>query len=97
MAVQNHTYYVYIMTNASHSVLYIGVTNDLARRAHEHKTHAFPGFTARYHVDRLIYRETTNSITDAIAREKQLKHWSRTKKAALIAQQNPYWEELAVY
>ena len=88
-------YFVYMMANASNSVICIGVTNDLARRVHEHKSHAVPGFTAQYHVDKLVYCESTPSVRDAIAREKQLKRWSRSKKMALIEQGNPYWEELS--
>lgn len=77
-------YYVYILTNTLQSVLYIGVTNDIARRLHEHKTHAISGFTDRYNVTKLIYVEEYAQVEDAIRREKQLKRWNRAKKEALI-------------
>ena len=88
------SYYVYIMTNCSQS-LYVGVTNNVFRRLEEHRA-AKPGsFTAKYHIDRLIYVEETNSIEDALNREKQLKGWSRQKKMALIAEMNPGWRDLS--
>ena len=86
--------YVYILTNKTHSVLYIGVTSNIAKRIYEHKTHAVEGFTAKYNVDKLIYVEEYSSITDAIAREKQLKGWRRSKKDELIKEQNPKMEEI---
>lgn len=87
-------YYVYILTNVLQSVLYIGVTNDIARRLHEHKTHAVPGFTDRYNVTKLVYVEEYPQVEDAIRREKQLKKWSRAKKEALINAENAAWEEI---
>lgn len=87
-------YYVYILTNMLQSVLYIGVTNDIARRLHEHKTHAIPGFTDRYNVTKLVYVEEYAQVEDAIRREKQLKRWNRAKKEALINAENPAWEEI---
>mgnify|MGYP002581593829 FL=1 len=63
-------YYVYILTNMLQSVLYIGVTNDIARRLREHKTHAIPGFTDRYNVTKLVYVEEYSQVEDAIRREK---------------------------
>lgn len=89
-----HRYYVYILTNVLQSVLYIGVTNDIARRLHEHKTHAVPGFTDRYNVTKLVYVEEYPQVEDAIRREKQLKKWSRAKKEALINAENAAWEEI---
>ena len=89
------TYYVYILTNQNHTVLYIGVTNDLARRVAEHKADVHEGFTKRYKVNKLVYFEESPSITAAIEREKQLKAGSRAKKLALINESNPYWTELA--
>jgi putative endonuclease len=88
-------YYVYILTNQNHTVLYIGVTNDLARRVAEHKAGVHEGFTKRYKVNKLVYFEESPSIMAAIEREKQLKAGSRAKKLALINESNPYWEELA--
>ena len=89
-----HTYYVYIMASRSR-VLYTGVTNDLARRVDEHKLSLTPGFTSRYHVTRLVHFEEFGDVRDAIAREKQLKGWVRSRKIRLIEQKNPTWEDLA--
>ena len=88
------TYYVYLLTNANHTVLYTGVTNDLARRVAEHKAGIHEGFTKKYNVHKLVYFETYGSINDAIAREKQIKAGSRAKKLELINAGNPGWEEL---
>ena len=87
-------YYVYIMTNRS-GTLYIGVTNDLMRRVHEHKNKLIPGFTAKYNVTKLVYFETTTDVRTAIAREKQIKGWLRAKKIALIESVNPNWDDLS--
>ncbi len=87
-------YYVYLMASFKQT-LYVGVTNDLARRVHQHKTKADPdSFTARYNIDRLVYFETFGDVRDAIAREKEIKAWRRSKKVALIESQNPTWKEL---
>ena len=90
-----NTYYIYIMTNQSRSVLYIGVTNDLTRRVAEHQSGMVEGFTKRYRVHTLIYFEMWSNIEDAIKREKQLKRWRREKKEALIETINPEWRDLA--
>jgi len=87
-------YYVYILASISR-VLYIGVTNNLERRLYEHRQKLIPGFTAKYHVTRLVYFEQSGAIRDAIAREKQLKGWRRAKKIALIESVNPSWRELS--
>ena len=87
-------YYVYIMTNKSRT-LYTGVTNNLERRVYEHKQKFVPGFTAKYNITRLVYFEETGDIQEAIAREKQIKGWLRTKKIALIESVNPAWEDLS--
>jgi len=76
-------------------VLYVGVTNNLERRVHEHKQKLIPGFTSDYNVSRLVYFEEFGDIRDAIAREKQLKNWRRDKKVALIEQENLAWDDLA--
>jgi putative endonuclease len=76
-------------------VLYTGVTNDLHRRVSEHRVHVVDGFTRRYNVDRLVYFESTTEILEAIAREKQIKGWSRSKKIALVMSMNPEWNDLA--
>jgi putative endonuclease len=89
------TYYVYIMTNPSHSTLYTGITNDLQRRVHEHKHKLIPGFTSKYSVTYLLYFETTPNVVAAIAREKQIKGWLRSKKIALIEAENPQWKDLS--
>lgn len=88
-------YFVYILTNKNNTTLYIGITNDLLRRLHEHKYKVVPGFTNKYNLDKLIYYEETNDVTVAIEREKQLKKWSRKKKENLINIMNPNWEDLA--
>lgn len=88
-------YFVYIMTNDRQTVLYVGITNDLARRAAEHKARANPGFTARYNVDKLVCWEGFADPGTAIAREKQIKGGSRRKKVALINRMNPDWRDLA--
>jgi putative endonuclease len=87
-------YYVYILTNSNNTVLYIGVTNDLERRCYEHKMKLNKGFTQKYNVDKLIYFEIFDSIELAIAREKQLKAYSRIKKTKLIDKFNKDWKEL---
>lgn len=91
---------VYILTNAARTVLYIGVTSNLMRRVWEHRQKIVDGFTKRYHVDRLVYFETTDTAYTAISREKELKKWSRKKKLDLIQRVNPVlrdvYEELTV-
>ena len=73
-------YYVYLMSSFRQT-LYVGVTNDLYRRVYQHKTKAHPNsFTARYNINRLVYYEVFNNINDALAREKQIKSWRRSKK-----------------
>lgn len=75
--------------------LYVGVTDKLERRVSQHKTKALPGFTSRYSLTRLVYCESTNDVSAAIAREKQVKGWLRSKKSALIELMNPGWDDLA--
>lgn len=87
-------YYVYIMTNKSRT-LYTGVTNNLRRRVFEHKHHLIDGFTKKYNITKLVYYEETNDITEAIAREKQIKGWLRKKKIALIESINAEWKDLS--
>ena len=88
-------YYVYIMTNKSRT-LYTGVTNNLIRRVYEHKNKLVPGFTSKYNIQFLVYYEAGNDINAAIAREKQIKGWLRSKKIALIDSMNPKWKDLSV-
>ena len=92
-----HLYYVYILTNLRHNVLYTGLTNDLERRCYEHKMKKIKGFTQKYNVDKLIYFERFEYIELAITREKQKKGYSRIKKSALIDQFNKEWKELYNY
>ena len=87
--------YVYMMSNAHHTVLYIGVTNDLMRRVAEHKAKIRKGFTEKYNADQLVYFEVAADIDDAIAREKQLKNWKRAWKDDLVATNNPSWNDLS--
>lgn len=82
------------MTNTNNTVLYTGVTNDLARRVWEHKNGLGGDFTSKYQVTKLVYFETTNQIEEAITREKQIKKGSRKKKIALIERENSEWNEL---
>jgi putative endonuclease len=89
------TYYIYMMTNKGRTTLYIGVTNSLMRRVSQHRQSEIPGFSKRYNTNRLVYYEPCSDIRVAIAREKQLKGWSRSKKEALINTMNPQWTDLA--
>ncbi|NQU38726.1 MAG: GIY-YIG nuclease family protein [Lentisphaerae bacterium] len=84
------------MTNKGRTTLYIGVTNSLVRRVSEHRRGETPGFSTRYNTNRLVCYERFNDVRDAIAREKQLKGWSRSKKEALINAMNPQWTDMAV-
>jgi putative endonuclease len=92
---RDYNFWVYIVTNLHESVFYVGMTNDLARRVSEHRSGEVPGFTSAYRCRKLIYYEHCTDVQDAIAREKQLKKWSRQKKLALIATLNPRWWGLA--
>ena len=86
---------VYIMTNKNKTVLYIGVTNNLKRRINEHRSHLNKkSFTHKYNLEYLIYYEGFHNIEEAIAREKQMKKYSRAKKETLINKQNPQWNDL---
>src|SRR5215831_7075270 len=92
---RHQNYFVYILTNADrHTVMYIGVTNSLERRASEHSLGLGSAFARQYNAHKLIYFEAYPDPTTAIAREKQLKRWSRAKKEALIAKKNPEWRAL---
>lgn len=92
----SHSYFVYIVASRSRN-LYTGVTNDLERRILEHRQGLVPGFTKRYRVHRLVYYESFGDIKAAIAREKQVKHWDRQKRLALITSQNPTWKDLTEF
>ncbi|HEV2677297.1 MAG TPA: GIY-YIG nuclease family protein [Aliidongia sp.] len=86
--------WIYIMTNKPNGILYVGVTRDLARRAWEHREGLADGFTKRYGLKRLVYVEKHDEIVVAIQREKNLKHWRRAWKVALILTENPEWADL---
>jgi putative endonuclease len=88
------TYYVYILASRPRGTLYVGVTNDLVRRVHEHRQGVADGFTKRYGIERLVYFETTESVDAAIRREKRLKEWQRAWKIALVEDRNPTWIDL---
>ena len=87
---------VYIISNKYHTTLYIGVTSDITRRMIQHINHTFGGFSARYNLTQLLHVEEFGNMIDAIAREKQLKSWSRKRKDALITANNPEWRDLFV-
>ena len=82
------------MTNAHHTVLYTGVTNNLARRVYEHKSGVGSAFVKKYNVHKLVYYEVGNDINATIAREKQIKGGSHKKKLDLINNLNPEWKDL---
>jgi putative endonuclease len=88
-------YYVYILANRRHGTLYTGVTNSLERRVWQHQHKTTPGFTAKYGVGMLVYFERFEEVTNAIAREKQIKAGSRAKKIALIERENREWRDLS--
>jgi putative endonuclease len=88
------SFFVYILANKRNGTLYVGVTNDLARRMFEHKAKLVPGFTRQYGVDKLVYFEEYGSILEARARERSLKRWLRTWKLELIEKMNPEWRDL---
>ena len=87
-------YCVYIMTNAHNTVLYTGVTSNLARRVYEHKNGMGGVFTKKYNVQKLVYYEVGDNVHSAIEREKQIKGGSRKKKVDLINSMNPEWKDL---
>ena len=89
-------YYIYLLTNWNNKVMYVGVTNDLARRVYEHKNKLVDGFTRKYNVHKLVYFEETTDVSAAIAREKQVKKWRREKKDVLVVTMNPEWKDLSL-
>jgi putative endonuclease len=86
--------FVYILASKRNGTLYVGVTNNLARRLSEHKAKLVPGFTRKYEVDQFVYFEAFASILEARAREHSLKRWRRVWKIALIEKLNPDWRDL---
>jgi len=89
-------YYIYILASKKDGVLYIGFTDDLSRRAKEHKTEIQKGFTSKYHVKRLVYFEQFEDSNSAFTRERQLKKWKRAWKIELFEKENPEWEDLSI-
>ena len=89
-------YSVYILTNQSNKVMYIGSSSNLEVRIAQHKQQCIPGFTAKYNVNKLVYFEVTSDPYAAVTRERQLKGWRRARKNQLIETMNPAWDELVV-
>ncbi len=88
------SYWVYILCSKRNGTLYIGVTNDLARRIYEHREKIADGFTKKYNVTQLVHAEEFQDINDALSREKNLKKFDRVQKLQLIEKYNPKWEDL---
>ncbi|MCB1532423.1 MAG: GIY-YIG nuclease family protein [Alphaproteobacteria bacterium] len=86
--------YVYILTNKPNGTLYLGVTSNLQKRVWEHKQKVVEGFSKKYDLDRLVWYEAYDDITDAIVREKQMKKWERSWKLKRIREMNPEWLDL---
>ena len=87
-------YFVYIMASQKNGTLYVGVTGDLVRRVFEHREGSVAGFTKRYEIKDLVHFEEYDDPRTAIQREKNIKHWSRAWKLALIERQNPDWRDM---
>jgi putative endonuclease len=88
------SFYVYILANKRNGTIYIGMTDDLARRVWEHKCKIHPGFASRYGCDKLVWYETHDSRESAFQRERRMKEWRRSWKLALIEEHNPRWDDL---
>jgi putative endonuclease len=86
---RNHDYWVYILTNKHCTTLYIGITSNIQRRLYQHASEEVEGFTKRYRLSRVVWLEHFRNVNDAIAYEKKLKGWRRSRKIALIEQTNP--------
>jgi putative endonuclease len=87
-------FFVYILASKPNGTLYVGITNNLARRLLEHKAKLVPGFTRKYEINQLVYFEAFDSILEVRARELSLKRWRRAWKVALIEKLNPHWRDL---
>ncbi|AFC72255.1 excinuclease ABC subunit C [Rickettsia rhipicephali str. 3-7-female6-CWPP] len=87
-------YWVYILCSNKHDTLYIGITNNIIRRAYEHKQKIIKGFTSKYNIIKLVYTEELTNIQEALTREKNLKKWQRSWKIELIEKTNPEWKDL---
>ena len=92
---REHRYFVYIVASARNGTLYVGVTNDMARRSYEHREGLVPGFTKKYAVKILVWFEKHGDIREAILREKRIKKWERAWKLRLIESVNPDWNDLS--
>jgi len=92
---RDHDYWVYILTNKRRTTLYIGITNDIGRRLYQHRCDEVNGFTNRYRLNQLVWLEHFREVNSAIACEKKLKGWRRSRKIALIEQKNPRWLDLS--
>jgi putative endonuclease len=92
--VSTKSYYIYLLTNWNHRVMYVGITNDLKRRLYEHKNKLIKGFSEKYNLNKLVYFEETQDAHTAITREKEIKKWRREKKNQLVNQINPEWQDL---
>ena len=88
------TYYIYILASKRNGTLYIGITNDLARRVYEHNSGLIESFTKKYSINKLVYFESTSDVNAAILREKRMKKWKRQWKIELIEKSNPDWKDL---
>jgi putative endonuclease len=91
-----NSYYVYILANNRNGTIYTGVTNDLVRRIYEHKNKLIRGFTKKHTIDKLVYFEETGDVQIALAREKEIKHWKRAWRIALIEKDNPQWKDISL-
>ena len=94
MARTEGTYFVYLLASKRHGTLYVGVTNDIARRVRDHKDGSGAAFTRKYKVTRLVWYDSFGQIDLAISHEKRLKKWRRAWKIELIEQNNPSWNDL---
>jgi putative endonuclease len=92
---KEHRYYVYILTSISRRALYTGITNAIMRRLAQHRESGPDTFVGRYHATRLVYFEVFQDVRAAIAREKEIKGWSRMKKEELVRSKNPEWNDLS--
>lgn len=91
---REHRYYVYIVSNRSRTI-YVGITSAIERRMRQHREKIYGGFTARYGCNRLVYYEVWQDVHQAIARETEIKSWTRAKRVALIERKNPTWDDLS--
>jgi putative endonuclease len=96
MTIDERKYYVYILTNQQNGTLYTGMTSDLARRVHQHKSRAVKGFTQTYDTTRLVWYEVHEDVATAYRREYLIKRWKRAFKIQLIERDNPLWRELSL-